>query len=71
MYEGGKNMTVEQYYLLLAISFAITVIAQIMVKARYSKYKNIENKSGITGKEVARRILDENGMPNMKIIYSL
>ena len=61
-------MTVEQYYLLLLISFAITAIAQIMVKSRYSKYKKIENKSGITGKEVARRILDENGMPNMQII---
>ncbi|MBQ9313763.1 MAG: zinc metallopeptidase [Clostridia bacterium] len=50
------------------ISFAITLIAQIMVKSRYNKYKQISNSSGINGENIARRILDENGMQDVKII---
>lgn len=61
-------MTVEQYYLLLLVSFAITLIAQILVKSRYNKYKQISNKSGINGENIARRILDENGMQHVKVI---
>ena len=63
-------MREEHYYLLLILSFAITAIAQIMVKSRYNKYQKIPNEAGITGKDVARRILDENGMQNIKIIQT-
>ena len=61
-------MTIEQYYILLFISFAVTAIAQLMVKSRYNKYKQIENKNGITGLDVARRILDNNGMSDVKVV---
>lgn len=61
-------MSVEQYYLLLIISLAVTIIAQILVKSRYNKYRKISNKYGISGMEVARRILDTNGMQNVEVI---
>ena len=63
-------MTTEQYYLLLLISFAVTIVAQILVKFRYNKYKKISNNAGITGKEVARRILDENGMRDIPVLVT-
>ena len=61
-------MTEGQYYLLFFVSLAITLIAQILVKSRYSKYKQVSNKAGVNGENIARRILDENGMQDVKVI---
>ena len=61
-------MSYEGYYLLLLISFLITLGAQILVKVRFSKYGGIENSQGITGREMARKILDENGLSDVRII---
>lgn len=61
-------MTIEQYYLLLLVSFSVTLIAQILVKSRYNKYKQVSNKAGVNGENIARKILEENGMQNVKVI---
>lgn len=61
-------MSYEGYYLLLLISFLITLGAQILVKVRFSKYGGIENSQGIIGREMARKILDENGLSDVRII---
>lgn len=50
-----------------AIIFAL--IAQVMVKTTFSKYSNESNQHGYTAKEVARKILDENGLYNVSIEY--
>ncbi len=55
-------------YVLVLIGFLITLIAQIFVKASYSKYKKIETKSGLQGFEVARKILDRNGLNKVDIV---
>lgn len=61
-------MTIDQYYILLLISFAVTALAQLMVKLRYNKYKKVSNEVGLTGKDVARRILDKNGMRDIPVL---
>jgi len=61
-------MTEGQYYLLFFVSLAVTLIAQLLVKSRYNKYKKVANKVGVNGENIARRILDENGMPDVKVI---
>lgn len=50
------------------LGISITLIAQIFVSSSYSKYKKIKNKNGLTGFEVARKILDENGLENIHIV---
>ena len=55
-------------YIFVIIGFLITLLAQLFVKSSYKKYKKIETKSGLDGFEVARRILDQNGLNNIDIV---
>lgn len=52
-------------YILVLI---IPLFAQININTTYSKYKNITGKKKLSGFEVARKILDENGLDNMYIV---
>lgn len=52
---------------LLIIGFIISLAAQIYVNVSYKKYKNIENSKGLTGFDVARKILDENGLKDIYV----
>ena len=52
-------------YILLLI---IPLCATIGIKTAYSKYKKQENEKGLSGAEVARKILDENGLNNLYVI---
>ena len=54
-------------YILVIIGFLITFIAQIFVNSSYKKYKKVNVKSGLKGFEVARKMLDNNGLTNVKI----
>ena len=60
--------TIAINYLILIVSMVITIAAQVYISKCYSKYKNIGNQSGITGFEVARKILDENGLSNIHVV---
>ena len=55
-------------YGILFFGIIITVMSQIFVSSSYSKYKNVNNKNGLTGFEVARKILDENGLKDIHIV---
>ncbi len=52
---------------LITLIILIPIVAQIGIKSSYSKYSKIENDKGLTGKEVARMILDKNGLNNIEI----
>ena len=52
---------------LLIIGIIISLAAQIYVNVSYKKYKNIENSKGLTGFDVARKILDENGLKDIDV----
>lgn len=54
-------------YTLPFLGFIITLIAQIYVNNSYNKYKYQGLKKKTTGAEVARTILDRNGLQNIKI----
>ena len=55
-------------YGLLFLGLIITVAADIYVNSSYSKYNKVQSKSGLTGFEVARKILDENGLNDIDIV---
>ena len=46
----------------------IPVIAQINISVSYSKYKKINNSKGLSGFEVARKILDANGLEDVYVV---
>lgn len=52
-------------YLLILV---IPLIATININSCYAKYKKLNNKKSLSGFEVARRILDENGLNGMYVV---
>lgn len=54
-------------YTIPFLGFIITLVAQIYVNNSYNKYKYQGLKKKITGVEVARTILDRNGLNDIKI----
>lgn len=56
------------YDLLIALSLTITIVAQISVKSSYNKYKKQSNSKNLTGFDVARKILDKNGLKDIIIL---
>ncbi len=52
-------------YLLILI---IPTIAQIKISYSYSKYQKITSKKELTGFDVARKILDENGLDDIYVV---
>ena len=60
-----NNMGIE--IIILFLTLAITIGAQIYINRWYSKTKKIANKRGISGAEVARLILDRNGLSNVRV----
>ena len=54
--------------LLSIVGFGVVLFAQFRVNSAYSKYKKITSKSGISGCEVARQILDTNGLTDVHVV---
>ncbi|MBD8014054.1 zinc metallopeptidase [Planococcus wigleyi] len=55
------------YFILLLI---IPIWAQFKLKRTYGKYSKVRSTSGHTGAQVARTILDANGLQNIKVVES-
>ena len=55
------------YPLLLLASLLFSMYASAKVKGAYSKYSRIGNKTGMTGAQAARKILDANGLTDVRI----
>ena len=56
------------YDILIFIGLGISLIAQIIVTTSYNKYKKVQNRNNLTGFEIARKILDKNGLQDIMIL---
>ena len=54
--------------LILFAMLIIPAIAQMLVMSSYGTYRNMENKKGVSGFEVARKILDKNGLQDIYVV---
>lgn len=67
-----QYMDYQTYYLinygLIFLGVIITLVAQTFINISYSKYKKINNKNMITGSDMARYILDKNGLTNISVV---
>lgn len=62
-------MYFDATYLLVIPAIIFALIAQIKVKSTFNRYSSEHNQHGYTAKEVARKILDDNGLQNISIEY--
>ncbi|MEN6529535.1 MAG: zinc metallopeptidase, partial [Anaerolineaceae bacterium] len=63
MFGGG-------YLLYIIISLPALLLglwAQTKIKTSFAKYSRVRTTTGMTGAEVARRMLDQNGLSNVRI----
>lgn len=54
--------------ILILLIILIPLIAQVKISSSYNRYKKENNTCKLTGQEVARRILDENGLQDIHVI---
>lgn len=66
MYFGGYGL----YILISLPALLLGFYAQSKVQGSFSKYSRVRTSNGLTGAEVARRILDMNGLQNVAIEQS-
>jgi uncharacterized protein len=52
---------------LIFIAFGLSIWAQFKVKGNFNKWAEVPTRSGLTGAEVARRILDRNGLHHVPV----
>ena len=57
----------DTYFIYLIIALAVPGLAQLLLMSTFNKYKNVKSSSGMTGAEVARRLLDANGLSNLHV----
>ncbi len=55
------------YPLLLIFVFILGIGAQILVKSKFSQFSRVKIKNNLTGADVARKILDRNGLQSVMI----
>lgn len=60
-------MFVDPTYILVIPALIFAFIAQSLVKSTFKKYSSVYSNRGITAADAARKILDENGLYNVRI----
>lgn len=54
-------------YILVIIAFMLSLFASFGVNSTFSKFSNVKNLRGMTGRDAARQILDRNGLQSVTI----
>ncbi len=55
-------------WLIIILTLIITLGAQAHINGTYRRMRKIGSKSGMTGADAARKILDSNGLSNVKVV---
>ena len=64
---GYYGYYADPTYLLLIPGLILALVAQAMVSGAFSKWSQVESRTGLTGAQMARRILDANGCGSVMI----
>lgn len=67
MMYGGYMRYYDPTYILIIIGLSLSLIASSKVKSTYNKYSKIKSKTGMTGEEAARRLLNASGIYGVRI----
>ena len=55
------------YLLIMVVGMALSGIVAVWLRSTYSKYSKQMSRSGLTGAQAARQILDRNGLTNVRV----
>ena len=55
------------YLLIMVLGMALSGIVAVWLRSTYSKYSKQMSRSGLTGAQAARQILDRNGLTNVRV----
>ncbi len=56
------------YYLLAGIIFAVSMYVSNRLKSKFKKYSKVHLQNGMSGKEIAERMLSDNGIMDVQVI---
>ena len=56
------------YYLILGAIFIISMIVQNRLKSKFAHYSQVQLRNGMSGKEVAEKMLRDNGIHDVQVI---
>ena len=57
----------DNTYILVLLGAVISMIASSVLKSNYAKYRRVYTRSGITGAEAARRLLQSQGIYDVQV----
>ena len=55
------------YFILMIPTMILALYAQMKIQATFAKWSKVSSRSGVTGREVARRILDRGGVRDVRV----
>ena len=55
------------YLVYMLPAFLLGLIAQVYVQSRYNKWSKVQNRSGMSGAQVAQRLIERQGMHNLQL----
>jgi Zn-dependent membrane protease YugP len=56
------------YYLLAGIIFLVSMYVSNQLKSKFKKYSEIQLKNGLSGKEIAEKMLSDNGITDVQVV---
>lgn len=67
-YYYGYRYYFDPTWILILVGMVICLIAQARVKGSFSKYSKVMSRTGMTGAEAARRLLDSQGIYGVQVL---
>ena len=61
-------MNMGGYYLLAGIIFLVSMFVSNRLKSKFKKYSKIQLKNGMSGKEIAEKMLSDNGITDVQVV---
>ncbi len=56
------------YYIIAGLIFIVSMIVSNKLKSKFKKYSKVHLQNGMSGKEIAERMLSDNGINDVKVI---
>ncbi|MCF6306743.1 MAG: zinc metallopeptidase [Flavobacteriaceae bacterium] len=56
------------YYLLAGVIFLVSMFVSNRLKSKFKKYSKIQLKNGMSGQEIAEKMLNDNGIYDVKVV---
>ena len=67
MYYGGYGLYFDWTYILVILAFVLSMIVQTAMQSTFRKYSRVRSSYGMTGAQVAQRILESEGISGVQV----